>query len=79
MDIPLWKLQEEIGFMVGCLTNRSNLAPKDQLAGPPEDWEKWDAVHSTPIAFQRIPAYRTLRHKELQVQLTIDERMHPPN
>ncbi len=78
MSLSLGEIQpNDVGFMVDCLMGRSTSGSKWRQAGP-ADWSMVDPVWGTPIAFQRVPDYRHLRHQELQKEMTQDELLYPP-
>lgn len=78
MNVSLGDIhKDDVGFMVDCLTGRSDSGSIFQQPSP-TDWSLLDPVWGTPIAFQHVPEYRQLRHEELQRELAKDVLLHPP-
>lgn len=82
MEVPLSAIHpNDVGFMVTCLTGRSqpNTTTSKWRQPKPSDWDVLDPVYATPVAFQKVPNYVALRHKEFQDELAADELLHPPH
>lgn len=79
--VPLSDIHpEDVGFAVSCLAGRPPADAKRNRYRQPtlSDWNNLDPEYGTPIAFQKVPNYMTLRHEEFQRELVADERLHPP-